>query len=224
VQIKRNSVTGPLPVWLRASGDGFSIEIHVQPARGDRKSWGSRGPTESCSASAAHGRPANTAVIELIAKRLDCRPPQCRSPPAQVPATNACRSPVRRLLPARSSRACSTNKKGRPKPALAAEPSLITSWRQVQQEQQPGRRPSSLRSPSSSGPSCTVRPSASPLPSWRRRHRQRRFAKAAAIMTARSFFISGFLERLTERNRAMASPRSTGHPGSRDLTRSRRQG
>jgi uncharacterized protein len=75
LQIKRNSVTGPLPAWLRASGDGFSIEVHVQPGARRSQVVGVHGDRLKVAVQAppTEGR-ANMAVVELIAKRLDCRP------------------------------------------------------------------------------------------------------------------------------------------------------
>jgi uncharacterized protein (TIGR00251 family) len=75
LQTKRDSVTGPLPAWLRARGGGFSIEVHVQPGARRSQVVGLHGDRLKLAVHAppTEGR-ANTAVNELIAERLDCRP------------------------------------------------------------------------------------------------------------------------------------------------------
>lgn len=74
MRTKRDSVTGPLPAWLRAGSDGFSVEVHVQPGARRSEVVGVHGDRLKVAVQAppTEGR-ANTAVIELIAKRLDCR-------------------------------------------------------------------------------------------------------------------------------------------------------
>jgi uncharacterized protein len=75
LQTKRDSVTGPLPAWLRANTGGFSIEVHVQPGARRSQVVGLHGDRLKVAVHAppTEGR-ANMAVIELIARRLDCRP------------------------------------------------------------------------------------------------------------------------------------------------------
>jgi hypothetical protein len=71
---KRDSVTGQLPAWLRSSSDGFSLAVHVQPGARRSHVVGLHGDRLKVAVQAPpiEGR-ANTAVIELIAGKLDCR-------------------------------------------------------------------------------------------------------------------------------------------------------
>jgi uncharacterized protein (TIGR00251 family) len=75
LRTKRDSVTGPLPVWLRPSGEGFSVDVHVQPGARRSQVVGVHGDRLKVAVQAPplEGR-ANAAVIKLIAKELDCRP------------------------------------------------------------------------------------------------------------------------------------------------------
>jgi uncharacterized protein (TIGR00251 family) len=74
VQSKRDSVTPSCPPWLRRHGEGFVLELHVQPAARRSAVVGTHGERlkVAVSAPAIDGR-ANAAVLRLLADRLGCR-------------------------------------------------------------------------------------------------------------------------------------------------------
>ncbi len=74
MKANRDSVTPPLPGWLRAGEKSISLSVHVQPGARRSQVMGEHGGRLKVAVSAPplDGR-ANAAVIELIAERLGVR-------------------------------------------------------------------------------------------------------------------------------------------------------
>jgi uncharacterized protein (TIGR00251 family) len=74
VKANRDSVTTPIPAWLRPNSEGFTVEVHVQPGARRSEIVGMHGGRLKLAVRAAptEGQ-ANDAVMQLIAERLACR-------------------------------------------------------------------------------------------------------------------------------------------------------
>jgi uncharacterized protein (TIGR00251 family) len=74
VKANRNSVTPPLPGWVRAGEKSISLSIHVQPGARRSQVVGQHGERLKVAVKAPplDGR-ANAAVVELLAERLGVR-------------------------------------------------------------------------------------------------------------------------------------------------------
>ena len=74
MKANRDSVTPPVPSWLRPNSGGFTLEVHVQPGARRSEIVGMHGGRLKLAVRAlpTEGR-ANAAAIQLIAERLACR-------------------------------------------------------------------------------------------------------------------------------------------------------